>query len=59
MNFKDLFSSLTQITVNTIDIEFIKQELSILEKFLGTSSMVIPEMSCPELTQSDVDRICI
>lgn len=59
MNLNDLFNSLTQITVNTIDIKFIKQELAILEKFLGTSSMVVPEITCPELTQHEVDTICV
>lgn len=59
MNLKDLFNSLTQTTVNTIDIKFIKQELAILEKFLGTSSMVIPEIICPELTDEEINRICI
>ena len=34
--FKKLFKSFTQITVNSIDIKFIKQELRIIEKLLKT-----------------------
>ena len=35
MNLKKLFKSFTQITVNTIDIKFIKEELAIIERLLN------------------------
>jgi len=35
MMFKKLFKSFTQITVNSIDIKFIKEELAVIERLLN------------------------
>lgn len=45
MSFKNIFRSFVQITRNTIDIAFIKEELQILKnKFQGSSSAVPPDI---------------
>lgn len=55
MMFKKLFKSFTQITVNSIDIKFIKTELAVIERLLNG----IKSGQILELTDEQINRICV
>lgn len=57
--FSSKLDCLKQVTFNTIDINFIKSELSILEKVMKGGTVIVNGETFHELTQQEIDTICV